>query len=161
VSLLKRIRRKTPPDDKTMTANPYTNSVDTVIEMFADGTVGESTEHNRLITVEHESGDVALVGYGEKILARYDEQEGRVEVYTGHEDGAGPTVAKWLDKITTIAGSRRDVDIKTGSPWFRPPNDEAAHYINNYFDFRGNISNVEQEALENVIDSLKFLDKFL
>lgn len=141
-------------------ANPYTNNVRTVIEMFTDATSGESTRKNRLITTELENGNVALVGYGEKILAEYDEIEGRVTVYRGHEAGGHTTISRWLNWVTKEAMSRRDVTLSSDAPWFAPPNAEAAQYIGQYIDFEDK-SPVEQAALETVNDSLKFLDDYV
>ena len=143
-----------------MNGNIYTNNVRNVIEMFTDATAGESTLHNRLVTVELESGNTALVGYGEKILAEYDEAEGRVTVYLGHKAGGHTTVTRWLNTVTEEATARREVTFSDNAPWFRPPNADAAQYIGQYINFE-NKSPVEQAAEESVIDSLRFLDKFL
>ncbi len=144
-----------------MYANAYTNDVESVIEMFADGTTGESTLHNRLITVENDAGNAALVGYGEKVLAEYDEVEGRVTVFLGHKAGGGDTVSRWLNTITEEATARRNVTFSDNAPWFRPPNADAAGYIDNYFSFGGGESSVERAARDEVIDSLKWLNRFL
>lgn len=143
-----------------MSANPYTSNVSEVIEMFTDATVGESTMNNRLVTVEMDNGNVGLVAYGEKILAEYDEAEGRVTAYLGHRTGGGKTVSKWLNQVTEEAAARRSITYSDDAPWFAPPNAEAAQYIGAYVNFE-NKSPVEEQAARTVIESLRFLDDLL
>lgn len=143
-----------------MNYDVHNHDVESLIEMFTDGTAGESTIHNRLITVELESGNTGLVAYGEKIIAEYDETEDRVTTYLGHKVGSGKTVSKWLNKVTDEA-SRRKLTFSDDAPWFAPPNADAAQYIGAYKSLRTEDSAVERDATETVIDSLKWLDKFL
>lgn len=135
-------------------------TVDSIIEMFMDSATGEATPDNRLVTLENAAGNTILVGYGEKVLAEYNESEQQVDVYFGHVDGADKTVKKWLNKVVSEADKRRSVTISDDSPWFRPPNAAAAQYIGSYISFR-NKSAVERRAEKEVIESLKWLDKFL
>lgn len=152
--------RKPPSERQTMKANPYTSNVSTVIEMFTDAAAGESTQANRLVTVELDNGNVGLVAYGEKILAEYDEAEGRVTAYLGHKTGGGKTITRWLNAVTDEAAARRSITFSDDAPWFAPPNADAAQYIGAYVNFNDK-SAVEQAATETVIDSLRHLDKFL
>lgn len=147
-----------------MSANPYTNDVSTVIEMFTDATPNESTKYNRLITQELPSGNIALVGYGEKILAEYDETEERVTLYLGHKAGGHTTITRWLNEIQEVASARRTVTFSDKARWFEPaggPNTKAGQYIREYIDFTSSLSDVEENALEDVIKSLEWLDDLL
>lgn len=144
-----------------MNANAYTNDVNSLIEMFLDASAGESANQNRLITTTLDSGETALVGYGEKILATYDETENLVTVNLGHKSGGGHTVSRWLNSVAEKAASRRDVRFSDNAPWFAPPNAESAQYIDSYKSFRGTDSAVERKASAEVVESLRWLNQYL
>jgi hypothetical protein len=97
-----------------MNANT-TSRVDTIVEMFADNTAGESYADNRLITEETESGNVALVGYGWMKLAEYDETEERVTVFFGHKAIGSKTVSRWLNNVLEQTSERRAVTVSDES----------------------------------------------
>lgn len=143
-----------------MTHATTTRNTSTIIEMFADATPGESYADNRLITEKAESGNVALVAYGWMKLAEYDETEEQITVYMGHKSIESQTVSRWLNKILEQTSERRPVNISDRSPTVRTPN-EAVEYVGSYINFEGDKSAVEREAEREVVESLRFLNRFL
>lgn len=152
----KAAKRDAPSDDTAMNANT-TSRVDTIVEMFADNTAGESYNDKRLITEETDSGNVALVGYGWMKLAEYDETENHVTVFFGHKAIKSKTVTRWLNRVLEKTSDRRSVTISHESPTVRAPN-EGVKFIGGYIgDFNESISTVEKKAVNTVIESLRFL----
>lgn len=146
------------PSTHSMSAyNPST--VDTIVEMFADNTAGESYGQNRLITEELSNGNVALVGYGWMKLAEYDETENMVTVFFGHKSVNSRTVSRWLNTVLEQCAERREVTVSDASPVVRQPND-CTDYIGHYVNFE-NRSPVEEDIVDEVVDSLRFLNRFL
>lgn len=128
-----------------------------MLEKFADRTAGENTLHNRLITRETDSGNVALIGYGWIKLAEYNESRGVVTVFTGHAALRSKTVSRWLNEAIDVAQERgRDVYVSGESPVVDTPND-TTHYISSYISFSANKSAVEQDAEQSVRESLAHL----
>lgn len=129
-----------------------------MFEMFADATVGESYHENRLITEETDAGTVSLTAYGWMKLAEYDETEGHVTVFFGHKNIESRTISRWLNSLLEVARSRgRSVTISDESPTVRKPND-AVEYIGGYVGNFSDMSPVEQEAHDNVLRSLSYLN---
>jgi hypothetical protein len=135
----------------------YYDNKRSMLEMFMDNTAGESFNENRLITRETESGNVALIGYGWLKLAEYNEERDAVTVFTGHQSLRSKTVSRWLNEVVSVADERgRDTILSGESPTVDTPN-EGTQYINNYVSFDGDRSPVEQEAVNNVEESLAHL----
>jgi hypothetical protein len=135
----------------------YHNTVSEIVEMFTDRTAGESTTHNRLITRETDNGDVALIAYGWLKIAQYDEERGVVTVFTGHKNIESQTVNEYTNKVIETARDRgRTVSVVGESPTCGQPNGET-QFINNYVTFGGNMSAVERDAQQSVIESLAHL----
>jgi hypothetical protein len=125
-----------------------------VVEMFVDNTAGESTPYNRLQTFETESGDVKIVGHTWNTLAKYNESEGVVTVFTGWTHINSTTTNGYLNLIADIARERgRTVSISGESPVHDSPT-EATDYINNYVSMDGGHSAVEQDAVDHVVEEL-------
>lgn len=153
---LYRVRKATTPFRHTMTTT--TKNPTTMMEMFIDGTVGESYAENRMLTTENERGNVSLLGFGWQKMAEYDESENHVTIYLGHK-GVSQTMTRWLNNLVEIANQRRTVTLSYESPVRQSP-PECVEFIDHYIDM-SDMSPVERDAHNKVIESLKFLDKFL
>lgn len=134
--------------------NPST--VDTIVEMFADNTPGESYGQNRLVTRETGNGNVALIGYGWMKLAEYDESEETVTVFFGHKSIKSQTVSRWLNTVMEQTAERRNVRVSDASPTVDTPN-EGVRFIGSYIGDFERMSAVEHAAVKTVVESLRFL----
>jgi hypothetical protein len=144
-----------------MNADTYTTvrSPTTLIEMFLDGTAGEVYNQGRLATVEREN-DVALVAYGEHILATISGRD--VTFYTGHYGEQSKTVTKYVSKIGSLLNDTetRNVTVHgTETPQMGIGSRVAAagQYISNYvgpLQSGRTFSNVEQDAVSEVNNAL-------
>lgn len=138
------------------TLTTTTHRVQSIIEMFADNTSGETYHRGRLVTREMASGNVALIGYGWMKLAEYDESENHVTVFFGHKSTESKTVSRWLNRILEQTSDRRNVSISDESPVVGKPND-GVRYIGEYVGDFTNLSPVDRGAIEFVENSLDFL----
>jgi len=142
-----------------MTAPTTTTRWNSIVEMFADATVGESYNQGRLITEETPSGNVALIAYGWAKLAEYDETEETVTLFYGHKNAESHTLKCWLTRLAEKVSDRRDVEISPESPTVRAPND-GVEYIGSYIG-SGDDSPVEEKARRSVAESLSHLRSVL
>ena len=132
----------------------YVNNKRALLEMFTDRTANESYSHNRLKTVETDSGNVALIAYNWLKLAEYNESRGVVPVFTGHGALQSVTIARYLNDTVKTANDRgRDVVLSGESPTVDTPN-EGVKYIGNYVSMTGSHSAVEKDVKEEVRESL-------
>jgi hypothetical protein len=125
-----------------------------LLDMFLDRTAGESYSQNRLVTRETESGNVALIAYGWLKIAEYNEERNAVTVFTGHQSLQSTAVSRYLNDVVSRAEDRGRTVITSGeSPQVDKPND-GTKYIGGYVSMDGNRSEVEQNAVQEVVDSL-------
>jgi|APHM01.1.fsa_nt_gi hypothetical protein len=132
----------------------YQTSLNEMLAMFVDNTAGETFNQNRLITTE-DGDNVALIAYGWLKIAEYNESRDAVTVFTGHQSLQSVTVSRWMNRVTEKAENRgRDVILSGESPTTNPPN-SGADYIGEYVSFTSDRSEVEKQAVQEVVDSLK------
>jgi hypothetical protein len=126
-----------------------------LFNMFVDRTAGESTLRNRLSTVETDSGNVALIGYGWLKLAEYDESRNIVTVFGGHRAIGSDTTNRHLNEVMDVARERgRDVVLSGESPTVDTP-PECVKYIDHFIgDFSNDKSPVDRDAMDSVIEAL-------
>jgi hypothetical protein len=135
----------------------FGNTKTELLDMFLDRSANESTNENRLITRETESGNVALIAYGWLKVAEYNEERNAVTVFTGHQSLRSTTVSRYLNDVAKRAESRgRDVVLSGESPTVDTPN-EGTKFINNYISMSGDRSPVERDAARTVRQSLRHL----
>jgi len=136
-----------------------TRSRTDLIRMFLDGTAGEVYAKGRLATVEREN-DIALVGYGEHILATIDGYD--ITFYTGHYNEQSETVTEYIRLIGSLLNetSERTVTVhgtETPQMGIGSRASDAAQYINNYVGRLGSersLSDVEKDAITEVNNAL-------
>jgi hypothetical protein len=135
-----------------------TQSRETLIEMFLDGSAGEVYQKGRLATIEREN-DIALVAYGEHILATIDGKD--VTFYTGHYGEHSKTVTEYVSLVGSLLNDTetRNVSVhSTETPQMGIGSrvSAAGQYIDEYVgDFlAGNFSPVESNALNEVNNAL-------
>jgi len=136
-----------------------TQSPETLIEMFLDGTAGEVYNQGRLATVEREN-DIALVAYGEHILATIEGRD--VTFYTGHYGEQSQTVTEYVSLVGSLLNDTetRNVTVhgtETPQMGIGSRVAEAGQYISNYVGgfYRGrSFSNVESDAVSEVNNAL-------
>ncbi len=131
-----------------------TNSKETLIEMFLDGSAGEVYRNGRLATVEREN-DIALVAYGEHILATIDGYD--VTFYTGHYGEQSKTVTKYVSLVGSLLNDTEERTVRvhgTETPQMGIGSRvaKAGQYISNYVGnvLRTDFSPVEQDARSEV-----------
>jgi len=92
-----------------MTRNTYTQMSDTyttsnnsrdLIRMFLDGTENEVYEKGRLATVKTDENTLALVAYGNEILAT--NEAGTITIFTGHHGTVSQTVTNYIKRLGSI-----------------------------------------------------------
>jgi len=140
-----------------MAPKTTTDEKRTMLEMFADGTTGESYYKQRLVTTETDSGSVALIAYGWIKLAEYNERRGVVTVFTGHRAIESKVLNRWISDVIDVVGERRDVVVSGESPCVDTPN-EGVKYVGSYIDFSTRLSGVEKSAIKTVEKSIEFFN---
>ena len=92
-----------------MTRNTYTQMSDTytttnnsrdLIRMFLDGTESEVYNQGRLATVKTDENTLALVAYGNEILAT--NEAGNITIFTGHHGTVSKTVTNYIKRVGSI-----------------------------------------------------------
>ena len=138
---------------ETMTMSyTTTNSTESIIEMFLDGTANEVYAQGRLATVPTENG-VRLVAYGNEVLA--DIRGNEVTLYTGHHGTVSRTVTSYIKQIGSLLNDveNREVTVhENQSPTLGigARASRSAQFINAYVDFRTELSDVEERAVNQV-----------
>jgi hypothetical protein len=132
----------------------HQTALDAMLDMFVDNTAGETFNRNRLVTV-NDGDNTALIAYGWLKIAEYNESRNAVTVFTGHKSLGSRTVSRWLNQVVQKAEDRgRDVILSGESPNENPPND-GTKYIGEYVSFTSQHSDVERNAINEVVDSLR------
>jgi hypothetical protein len=134
-----------------------TNSTETLIEMFIDGTPNEVYNNGRLATVPTENG-VQLVAYGHEIIAEV--QGKRVIIYTGHHETVSDTVTGYIKDLGSILNTfeNRKVQARKNESPTLGIGTRASHsakYISAYINWHTTLSSVEQKARKEVNNALK------
>lgn len=136
-----------------------TQSAEELIEMFIDGTEEEVYEYGRLATVPREN-DVALVAYGEHIIATIDGYE--IDFYKNHYGKHSQTVTGYVSKFASLLNETetRNVTVhthETPSMEIGRRVSDSAKYIDKYVGsalLTGNFSPVESAAVNEVEKAL-------
>lgn len=129
-----------------------------LIEMFLDATPGESYADGRLSTIETENG-VALVAYGNEILAEISADATEVTLYIGHYRSVSKTVTRYIHFVGKLLSQRemRDVTVLEGhaptTGYGRAS--RSAQYISNYVRDYADMSGAEEKAYNDVREALR------
>lgn len=137
----------------------YANTKAQLFDALFDATTGIKYSQNRMITRETEDGNVSLIAYGWLKIAEFTESKDAVTVFTGHRALNSQTLSRYLNDVVSHAeDSNVDVIISGESPAVDTPN-EGVKYIKNYVSMSGNRSPVEEEAVDEVVESLRDIDE--
>jgi len=134
-----------------------TNSPETLIEMFIDGTPNEVYENGRLATVPTENG-VQLVAYGNEVLAEV--RGNRVILYTGHHQTVSKTVTGYIKDLGSLLNDFDNRDVQANgdeSPTLGigARASRSAQYISSYINWHTTLSAVEEKARNEVNKALR------
>jgi hypothetical protein len=156
-----RLKSIPPLVSNTMVEDTYTttSSKESLIRMFLDGTAGEVYHQGRLATVEREN-DIALVAYGEHILATIDGFD--VTFYTGHYGKHSQTVTGYVSDVGSLLNDTEErnvtvVEGRTPSMGVGSRVSAAGQYISEYVGpfYRGrDFSAVEKNSVSEVNNAL-------
>ena len=139
-----------------MTRKYTTDSVDTLIEMFIDGTANEIYQYGRLLTRPTENG-VQLIAYGNEVIA--ENNGGHIHLYLGHYETVSQTVNHYIEQLGSLlndTNTRKVTDHRNMSPTLGigARASQSAQYIDNYIGSFDHLSAVEQDAKAEVEQAL-------